>query len=316
MSISGDSWYVKLSDGDVHRVTLDQLDEAFQAGHIDGNTMVLASGATQWTKLGALAGIDDEGEEIAADSPSSVLPSHPLMGGAPKGQAPPPLSAPRGYTAPAGSTPRGHAAPGSSAPQGRPVPTALPQAAPPSPYARSMQGAPQGAPSGFATSYPQIRPIARSAQGAPTSVTAHSAPPVFMPSTPLPNSLRPISIDFEDLGEDTFKLRKGSGKRWFAALLVLSVLGGAGAVTVQRPRWARPVLSRIGLRSAADSAAAAPPAAPAPIGPPAPPAAPPVAPPADPAPPAATAAAPARSEERRVGKECTIQCRSRWSPYH
>ena len=23
-----------------------------------------------------------------------------------------------------------------------------------------------------------------------------------------------------------------------------------------------------------------------------------------------------RSEERRVGKECTIQCRSRWSPYH
>src|SRR5881394_1007071 len=22
-----------------------------------------------------------------------------------------------------------------------------------------------------------------------------------------------------------------------------------------------------------------------------------------------------RSEERRVGKECTIQCRSRWSPY-
>ena len=24
----------------------------------------------------------------------------------------------------------------------------------------------------------------------------------------------------------------------------------------------------------------------------------------------------ARSEERRVGKECTEQCRSRWSPYH
>ena len=25
---------------------------------------------------------------------------------------------------------------------------------------------------------------------------------------------------------------------------------------------------------------------------------------------------PARSEERRVGKECMVQCRSRWSPYH
>ena len=26
--------------------------------------------------------------------------------------------------------------------------------------------------------------------------------------------------------------------------------------------------------------------------------------------------APRRSEERRVGKECMVQCRSRWSPYH
>ena len=25
---------------------------------------------------------------------------------------------------------------------------------------------------------------------------------------------------------------------------------------------------------------------------------------------------PSRSEERRVGKECRIGCRSRWSPYH
>ena len=24
----------------------------------------------------------------------------------------------------------------------------------------------------------------------------------------------------------------------------------------------------------------------------------------------------ARSEERRVGKECNSECRSRWSPYH
>ena len=28
------------------------------------------------------------------------------------------------------------------------------------------------------------------------------------------------------------------------------------------------------------------------------------------------ASLPARSEERRVGKECRIRCRSRWSPYH
>ena len=30
----------------------------------------------------------------------------------------------------------------------------------------------------------------------------------------------------------------------------------------------------------------------------------------------ARAVAAARSEERRVGKECSQQCRSRWSPYH
>ena len=29
-----------------------------------------------------------------------------------------------------------------------------------------------------------------------------------------------------------------------------------------------------------------------------------------------SAQAEARSEERRVGKECRIRCRSRWSPYH
>ena len=53
-------WYVKLANGDVHRVTIDQLDGAFQAGHIDESTMVLAAGASQWTKLGEVAGLDDE----------------------------------------------------------------------------------------------------------------------------------------------------------------------------------------------------------------------------------------------------------------
>ena len=31
---------------------------------------------------------------------------------------------------------------------------------------------------------------------------------------------------------------------------------------------------------------------------------------------ALSAAAAVRSEERRVGKECCLVCRSRWSPYH
>ena len=36
----------------------------------------------------------------------------------------------------------------------------------------------------------------------------------------------------------------------------------------------------------------------------------------DGAPRSATATAIERSEERRVGKECSSPCRSRWSPYH
>ena len=59
--MSGDDnlWYVKTPDGDVHRVTLDQLDEAFQAGRIDGKVMVLAAGATTWQTLSSLAGLDE-----------------------------------------------------------------------------------------------------------------------------------------------------------------------------------------------------------------------------------------------------------------
>jgi hypothetical protein len=71
--MSGDEnlWYVKTEDGDVHRVTLDQLDEAFQAGRIDENVMVLAAGAQKWAKLSDLAGLD---EPATAPAPS-VLPN-------------------------------------------------------------------------------------------------------------------------------------------------------------------------------------------------------------------------------------------------
>lgn len=76
MSGDEDLWYVKTPDGDVHRVTLDQLDEAFQAGRIDGKVMVLPSGATRWQTLGELAGLDDAPPpaRTAAPTPSSFRP--------------------------------------------------------------------------------------------------------------------------------------------------------------------------------------------------------------------------------------------------
>jgi hypothetical protein len=72
MSEAGNLWYVKTADGDVHGVTLDQLDEAFQAGRIDENVMVLAAGETKWARLGALAGLD--APPPASYAPNSLRP--------------------------------------------------------------------------------------------------------------------------------------------------------------------------------------------------------------------------------------------------
>lgn len=274
MSISGDSWYVKLSDGDVHRVTLDQLDEAFQAGHIDGNTMVLASGATQWTKLGALAGIDDDGEEVDADEGSS-----PAIAAAPHGPTAQAMStAAGGFSArPASGGPQGSTTrPAAALPQGYAAPATMIGPSAPVPLAQPMSGMP----STYGTLQPQIRPIGVPPQGGLTAAPSHLGAPAYMPRTPLPNSLRPMSLDFEDLGSDGLKLRRGRGKRWVFALLTISILGAVGAISVQRPYWARPLLNRIGLRGAAEPAVAtAPPAFPA-------------AQPTPPAPPAPVVAAP------------------------
>lgn len=85
-------WYVKLANGDVHRVTIDQLDGAFQAGHIDESTMVLAAGASQWTTLGEVAGLDDESAappQAAAPVAISYVPQiQPVRQAAPAHVAP------------------------------------------------------------------------------------------------------------------------------------------------------------------------------------------------------------------------------------
>lgn len=315
MSTSGDSWYVKLSDGDVHRVTLDQLDEAFQAGHIDGNTMVLASGATQWTKLGALAGIDEDAGEIQADPPNPpigtpAVPSAAPHGyaaqpgsNAPRSQAPQPTAwgaaaaprrAPQAGSAtawgagvqPASMPSRGSAGQSSYVPaQSHPATLMPARGAGPAALAPAVNGIQ----STVATPYPQIRPIELGAPGRFPVVTAHPGISV-VPGAPLPNSLRPISMDFEDLGDEALKLRRGSGKRWVAAALVLTVLGAAGVVSVRRPSWAQPYLSRIGLRGPSDSMAATSPPPP-PVAPPLPPAPPPAVATPEPVPPTTAPAA-------------------------
>ena len=73
-------WYVKVADDDVHRMTLDQLDGAFQAGHIDESTMVLAADATKWARLGELLGLDGAGEESEGpDGPPQAVEAAPAQ---------------------------------------------------------------------------------------------------------------------------------------------------------------------------------------------------------------------------------------------
>ena len=46
-----DLWRVQLGNGEIRAMSLDALDDAFQAGTIDEGTPVLAPGAVTWTKL-------------------------------------------------------------------------------------------------------------------------------------------------------------------------------------------------------------------------------------------------------------------------
>ncbi len=72
MSVDG-MWYVKLADGDVERVTLDQLDEAFQNGRVDENSMVLADGSDKWMKLADLLGLSDGAAPAPAPAKPAVM---------------------------------------------------------------------------------------------------------------------------------------------------------------------------------------------------------------------------------------------------
>jgi len=69
MSADGGLWYVKMPDGDVAPMSLDELDAAFNAEQIDESVMVLPAGQAQWARLGTLLGLD------APTAPAPVAPS-------------------------------------------------------------------------------------------------------------------------------------------------------------------------------------------------------------------------------------------------
>lgn len=61
-------WQVRLSEGCVLDMTLDEIDTAFNAGRIQASTLVMPPGDMRWTTLGVAAGLEDE------QAPYSIAP--------------------------------------------------------------------------------------------------------------------------------------------------------------------------------------------------------------------------------------------------
>jgi hypothetical protein len=65
-----DLWHVKLSEGCVVEMTLDEIDTAFNAGRISARTSVMPPGDFRWTTLGDAAGLEDDPQEDRATEPA------------------------------------------------------------------------------------------------------------------------------------------------------------------------------------------------------------------------------------------------------
>ena len=80
-----DLWRVQLGNGEIRAMSLDALDDAFQAGTIDEGTPVLAPGSTSWAKLADAAGLD--AAPNAESAVHSVAPIAVSLDPHPTGQA-------------------------------------------------------------------------------------------------------------------------------------------------------------------------------------------------------------------------------------
>jgi len=82
-------WHVQTPDGVTRKVTLDQLNDAFQAGRVDATLRVRAPGAAKWSTLGELASLKEDAPAEATPAPASAPAPRP-----PPAPAPPVPAAP------------------------------------------------------------------------------------------------------------------------------------------------------------------------------------------------------------------------------
>jgi hypothetical protein len=65
-------WQVQLASGQVCRMTLELLDDAFQDGLISENTLIMQDGTSEWVTLREVAGLDSEDESESSTSETVV----------------------------------------------------------------------------------------------------------------------------------------------------------------------------------------------------------------------------------------------------
>ncbi|HEX7604118.1 MAG TPA: DUF4339 domain-containing protein, partial [Polyangiaceae bacterium] len=75
MSDHSEIWHVRLPNGESREGTLEQLDEAFQAGAINESTLVRREGTSEWVTLAAAAGL----EPAPAPVPMQSAPPPPVV---------------------------------------------------------------------------------------------------------------------------------------------------------------------------------------------------------------------------------------------
>jgi hypothetical protein len=68
-------WYVRLANGNVITVSLDDLDAAFQRGDVNESTLVFRQGMKEWLPLGEAAGLDEANDTTQTAPPEMQQPA-------------------------------------------------------------------------------------------------------------------------------------------------------------------------------------------------------------------------------------------------
>jgi hypothetical protein len=184
-------WQVQLASGQVCRMTLELLDDAFQDGLISEDTLIMQDGTTEWVTLRQVAGLDSDAESEAPAPQGAEAANPPVAASAPVAPAP------------AAATQR--------APQAYVDPFAPPIQAAPAATQMVPPAAAQAAPFVFQGANPSFAPQAGFASA---------------PYDPLTRSTAPVAADIDfDLETVNFG-KKRSPAKWIIG--IAAVLGGLG----------------------------------------------------------------------------------------